>query len=94
MVVVVAAPFLQLHDPTLGMLELSSHEGWLAPSRFFRRVLDAISGDTLGVVARVAFAVALVAAVVWLVRGGRARRRVGRVRRPSSSGDGAGRCSP
>ena len=30
--VVVAAPFLQLHDPTLGMAELSSHEGWLAPS--------------------------------------------------------------
>lgn len=68
-IAVVAIPFLQWHDPTLGMLELSSHEGWLAPSRFFRRVLDAISGDTLGVVARVVFAVALVAAVVWLVRG-------------------------
>ena len=68
-VVVVAVPFLQRNDPTLGMLELSSHEGWLAPSRFFRRVLDAVSGDTLGVLARVAFAVALVAAVVWLVRG-------------------------
>ncbi len=67
-VLVVAFPFLQSHDPTLGMLELSSHEGWLAPSRFFRRVLDAISGDTLGMVARVAFAIALVAAVVWLVR--------------------------
>lgn len=68
-VVVVAVPFLQWHDPTLGMLELSSHEGWLAPSRFFRRVLDAISGDAQGVAARVVFAVALVAAVVWLVRG-------------------------
>jgi alpha-1,6-mannosyltransferase len=67
-IVVVAAPFLQLHDPTLGMLELSSHEGWLAPSRFFRRLLDAISGDTLGVVARLAFAIAIVGAVVWLVR--------------------------
>jgi hypothetical protein len=65
---VVAAPFLQLHDPSLGMLELSSHEGWLAPSRLFRRVLDAVSGDTLGVVARVGFALALVGAVVWLVR--------------------------
>ena len=68
-VVVVAVPFLQWHDPTLGMLELSSHEGWLAPSRFFRRVLDAISGDALGVVARVVFAVALFAAVVGLIRG-------------------------
>jgi hypothetical protein len=65
---VVAAPFLQLHDLSLGMLELSSHEGWLAPSRLFRRVLDAVSGDTLGVVARVGFALALVGAVVWLVR--------------------------
>ncbi len=67
-VALVAAPFFQLHDPTLGMLELSGHEGWLAPSRFFRRVLDAISGDTLGVVARVAFALALVVLVVVLVR--------------------------
>ena len=64
----VAAPFFQLHDPTLGMRELSSHEGWLAPSRFFRRILDAVSGDTLGVVARVAFVLALVVAVIWLVR--------------------------
>ena len=67
-VAIVAAPFFQLHDPTLGMLELSSHEGWLAPSRFFRRVLDAISGDTLGVVVRVTFMLALAVAVVWLVR--------------------------
>ena len=65
---IVAAPFFQLHDPTLGMLELSSHEGWLAPSRLFRRLLDAISGDTLGVIARVAFMVALLVAVVVLVR--------------------------
>lgn len=64
---VVAAPFLQLRDPTLGMAELSSHEGWLAPSRFFRRILDAISGDTLGVVARIVFALALLVAVVWIV---------------------------
>jgi len=68
LVALVAAPFLQLHDPTLGMRELSAHEGWLAPSRFFRRVLDAISGDTLGVVTRVAFAFGLVVAVVVLVR--------------------------
>lgn len=67
-VAIVAAPFFQLHDPTLGMLELSAHEGWLAPSRFFRRVLDAVSGDTLGVVARIAFALALLVVVVWLVR--------------------------
>jgi hypothetical protein len=67
-VALVATPFFQLHDPTFGMLELSGHEGWLAPSRFFRRVLDAVSGDALGAVARVAFAFAFIVAVVVLVR--------------------------
>jgi hypothetical protein len=65
---VFAAPFLNLHDPTLGVAELAGHEGWLAPSRFFRRLLDAISGDTLGVLARMAFALLLLTAVVVLVR--------------------------
>ena len=65
---VFAAPYVNLHDPTLGMLELAGHEGWLAPSRFFRRVLDALSGDTLGGVARVVFAIALLAAVALLAR--------------------------
>jgi Glycosyltransferase family 87 len=67
-VAVVAAPFLQLQDPTLGMLELAGHEGWLAPSRFFGRILDAVSGDTLGAVARAAFAVTMAVAAIWLVR--------------------------
>jgi hypothetical protein len=61
---VAAAPFANTEDPTLGMVELGSHEGWLAPSRFFRRVVDAVSGDVLGIVPRVAFAVIAVAAVV------------------------------
>jgi hypothetical protein len=65
---IVAAPFLQAQDPTLGMLELAGHEGWLAPSRFFGRILDAVSGDTLGAVARSAFAVAMVAVAILLVR--------------------------
>lgn len=64
----VAAPFFQLHDPTLGMRELAGHEGWLAPSRFFGRVLDAISGDLVGPLARAAFAAALVVTVAWLAR--------------------------
>ena len=42
---VFAAPYLNLHDPTLGMLELAGHEGWLAPSRFFRRLLDGLAGN-------------------------------------------------
>jgi len=61
---VFAAPFLQSEDPTLGMLELATHEGWLAPSRFVRRILDIVS---LGAVARVAFAVALIVALGALV---------------------------
>jgi hypothetical protein len=65
---IVAAPFLQLQDPTLGMLELAGHEGWLAPSRFFRRLLDAASGDALGVVVRVAFAALLLVSVAFLIR--------------------------
>lgn len=63
-----AAPFLNAKDPSLGMLELAGHEGWLAPSRLFRRVFDAISGDSVGVVPRVAFAVLLVGAVFLLGR--------------------------
>lgn len=63
-----AAPYFNLHDPTLGMLELAGHEGWLAPSRFFRRLLDALPGDTLGVVARIAFGIVLLASVALLAR--------------------------
>jgi hypothetical protein len=61
-----AAPFLNADDPTLGMLELAGHEGWLAPSRFFRRLLDAISGDALGFVPRFVFPV-LFAGALFLV---------------------------
>lgn len=65
---IAALPFLNTSDPSLGMLELAEHEGWLAPSRFFRRVFDAASGNTLGAVPRVVFPVVLVWALVLLVR--------------------------
>ncbi|MBA3691741.1 MAG: hypothetical protein H0W82_10080, partial [Actinobacteria bacterium] len=65
---VVAAPFVQAQDPSLGMLELAGHEGWLAPSRLVRRALDFVSGDTLGVIARIGFAAALLICVVALAR--------------------------
>ncbi len=68
MAVLAAAPFANTEDPTLGMAELASHEGWLAPSRFFRRVFDAISGDTLGVVPRVVVPLLLLAALVAIAR--------------------------
>jgi hypothetical protein len=63
-----AWPFANTDDPTLGGLELASHEGWLAPSRFFRRLFDAISGDTLGFVPRIAFAIVVVIAIVLIAR--------------------------
>ena len=66
--VVVAAPFAQMQDPSFGMVELAGHEGWLAPSRLVRRFLDAVSFDTLGVVARIGFAVTLIVCVVALAR--------------------------
>jgi len=63
-----ALPFMQRQDPSLGMVELAKHEGWLAPSRFFRRVLDGISGDTLGVLARVVFPALLLGALFMIAR--------------------------
>jgi hypothetical protein len=77
-----AIPFLQTQDPTLGMAELAGHEGWLAPSRLFRRMLDAVSGDALGWVARLVFALLLVLVTLTLAR------RVAR-ERPGPAGIGA-----
>jgi alpha-1,6-mannosyltransferase len=68
MALLAAWPFANTDDPTLGGLELASHEGWLAPSRFFRRVFDAVSGDTLGFVPRIAFAIVVVVAISLLAR--------------------------
>jgi alpha-1,6-mannosyltransferase len=60
-----ALPFAQTRDPTLGMLELAGHEGWLAPSRFFHRLFE-VAG--IGWLARLLFALALAAAVVAIAR--------------------------
>lgn len=63
-----AIPFLNARDPSLGAVELAGHEGWLAPSRFFRRLFDAISGDTLGIVPRIAFPLLLAGALFLIAR--------------------------
>jgi hypothetical protein len=63
-----AIPYLQWHDPTLGMLELSGHEGWLSPSSALSRLVDALSFGTLGWVARIAFAATLLVSFGALVR--------------------------
>jgi alpha-1,6-mannosyltransferase len=68
LVVVAALPFLNASDPTLGIVELSTHEGWLAPSRFFRRIFDAVSGDLLGIVPRIVFPLILLAALYLIAR--------------------------
>jgi hypothetical protein len=65
---VFAIPYLQTDDPTLGMLELAGHEGWLAPSVFARKLFGWLSFGTLGWLARVAFAVAVVVTFVRLAR--------------------------
>jgi hypothetical protein len=69
-------PFFQTHDPAYGLVELSSHEGWLAPSRFFRVLLGYLgkaAGGDLGSavvhgIVRVAFPVTFGVAFVYIVR--------------------------
>ena len=63
-----ALPFLNASDPTLGGLELASHEGWLAPSRFFHRVVDAVTGDALGFAPRIVFPLLLLGALFLIAR--------------------------
>lgn len=65
---VFAVPYLQSEDPTLGMLELAGHEGWLAPSVLVRKVFEWLSFGTLGWLARVVFAVVLVVTFIRLAR--------------------------
>jgi alpha-1,6-mannosyltransferase len=65
---VFALPYLQWRDPTLGMLELAGHEGWIAPSAGVSRLLDFLSFGTLGWVARVLFAALLLWSLFTLGR--------------------------
>jgi hypothetical protein len=67
MALLAAWPFANTEDPTLGGVELASHEGWLArrgSSGGVRRDL----GDTLGFVPAVAFAVVVVVAIGLIAR--------------------------
>jgi len=63
-----AAPFLNTTDPTLGVFELATHEGWLAPSRLVRRLFDAIGGETLELIPRIVFPLVFVAAIIAIGR--------------------------
>jgi hypothetical protein len=71
-----AVPFLQFSDPTLGMANLASHEGWLAPSRLFRKTLDSLvssaagnaAGDVVAGIVRVIFPLVFLVAMFFLIR--------------------------
>jgi hypothetical protein len=63
-----ALPYLQPSDPSLGMAELAKHEGWLAPATLARRVVDMLSFGTLGGLAKLVFAAALLAGLIVLGR--------------------------
>jgi alpha-1,6-mannosyltransferase len=65
---VFAVPFLQWTDPSLGILELTRHTGWLAPQAVLRRAIDGVTFGTMGWVARVAFAAVLLVAFTRLGR--------------------------
>ena len=55
-----AAPFFQWQDPTLGMLELAGHSGWLSPSSVGSHLVDMLTFHTLGWVVRVIAGIVLV----------------------------------
>jgi hypothetical protein len=74
---VLAGPYLQVHDPTLGMLELAGHTGWLAPSVLMTKLIDFFSFGTLGAISGITFAIVLVICVVELARTVAARARAG-----------------
>lgn len=75
-------PFFSLEDPTMGQLELSTRQGWLAPSRFLvvtlrglvRAVLGETAGEVTSAVIRIAFPLVLLAAL-WAIGRHLARRR-------------------
>lgn len=64
-------PFMQAEDPTLGTLELTSRQGWLAPSRLvlvtLRGAANAIGGDVAGDVVSVLVRLAFPLAFIWVL---------------------------
>ena len=75
-----AAPQFQTKDPTYGLATLATHEGWLAPSRFFRVIFGHLGHAVAGGIGQsvvegvvrsafpIAFAVAFVAVARWVAR--------------------------
>jgi alpha-1,6-mannosyltransferase len=61
-----ALPYVQLKDPTLGMLGLAGQTGWLAPPTVIAQAVDFLSFHTLGWLVRVG-ALALLGWCVWML---------------------------
>jgi hypothetical protein len=59
-----ALPYFQLHDPTLGMVGLASRSGWFAPTRAIARLVNGVTFHTLGWVVSLG-ALSLLAWCVW-----------------------------
>jgi len=66
-------PYLQSRDPTLGMLTLAGHQGWLAPAAVGSHLVDILTFHTLGWTVRVAAGVVLLIAI-WRLAGAIWRR--------------------
>jgi Glycosyltransferase family 87 len=74
-----ALPYLQLKDPTLGMLGLAGQTGWLAPPLVIGRAVDAMTFHTMGWVVRLGAFVLLAWCVGLLVREVWRRAAAGRI---------------
>jgi alpha-1,6-mannosyltransferase len=61
-------PYFQLKDPTLGLLTLAGHQGWLAPAAVGAHLVDMLTFHTMGWTVRVALGVVLVVATWRLAR--------------------------
>jgi hypothetical protein len=59
-----AVPYFQLHDPTLGMVGLASRSGWFAPTGAITRLVNGATFHTLGWVVSLG-ALSLLAWSVW-----------------------------
>ena len=69
-------PYLQLQDPTLGMLALAGHQGWLAPAAVGAHLVDMLTFDTLGWVVRIVATLVLLRSI-WRLSGAIWRRTTG-----------------
>jgi hypothetical protein len=63
-----AAPYFQWHDPTLGMLELAAHHGWLAPAAVGSQLVDVLTFHTMGWSVRVLAGAVLLVSMWRLAR--------------------------